>query len=777
MNSEAPIAEGQALFAPQPLPALPPALFHLQAHPLETYLSEFSTSVSQQLSSLQDQLNTANATISALQDGAKASQTTIQHLQQVVANNTMQQVTKTTMSLILKKLAAHLNEMDPTYNEEEGTGGTASWLATAIILPAAGSGGGFDSGAPSPTARSGGGLLSSQNPFSLAGKSPRGGGSTFAASPPPPLHGASGASKLATTETNNTGVSGSPPSPTSSSSGGGAPTTTSTTNPIATIAMVKRTGAFGDAKLRNFVKAEIQSWYEEIGLPDAEVRHTRTVGSLSKQLTTVKDLLAEKVSSSALTSAMEVVRSDAARSKDEGALVKKRLIAFETNIREALDLHHERLLSVHNHGSARVQQLYSIFGLDEPVIPRPAILDSQSSIGGEGGVRQSTSDPSSRNGSRPTSPLRRRSSGAPLPLASSVSDEDAQDVGDNIDAASAGSYSKAKSANILGCTSFILLRQRILDDIVERISSSRHSQASDMGLEIYTLRSDLKQRPTTQRVLEMIGEQVNIPSLIARCDALAKQLHRMERDVVNQLDFNVALKTKADVVAMEQRISREEQEGISDASNQRFEAIEARMKLLMDERQELGKIFKEVVAFHKRDGGGSRAGGFNSSMGSKPPGLSGFGDDAEGQLQAILAGSTDPRAGAEPPLSSSRQGGARGSRKPVSLKPITEGRTQSQHLPFPPGAGRTTATPVGRATSSNNSGAAARPPGGTVAVTAAPSLTPLLQAITSPTHHGSGPALPFTTNQEAYARFVSEDQLRAHMEQLPPLPYERTSPR
>jgi hypothetical protein len=743
MYSEAPSTEGQALFAAQPLPSLPPALFQLQAQPLEAYLSQFATSVSQQLSALQDQLHTANATIASLQDSAKASQTTIQHLQQVVANNTVQQVTKTTLSLILKKLSVHLNEMDPTYNEDEGSGGTASWLATAIILPTAGSGGGgIDSGAQSPTAR--GGLLGSQTPFTgAAGKSPRS-LTTLGAAPPPPLH---------VRAAEGTAVADSPPSPTAAAS---------STNPIATIAMAKRGGAFGDAKLRNFVKAEIQSWYEECGLPDAEVRHTRTVGSLSKQLTTVKELLAEKVSSSALTSAMEVVRADAARAKDEGSLVKKRLIAFETDIRETLDGHHERLIAAHNHSSSRFQQLYSIFGLDEPVVPRPAVLDAP--LTGEG-AKQSTSDPASRSGSRPTSPMRRRSSGAPLPLASSVSDEYAQDAGDLDANGSAGSYSKTKSANILGCAAFVALRQRILDDIVERISSSRHSQASDMGLEIYTLRSDLKQRPTTQRVLEMIGEQVNIPSLIARCDSLAKQLHRMEREVVNQLDFNVALKTKADVVALEQRVSREEQEGISDANTERFEAIEARMKLLMDERQELGKIFKEVVAFHKRDG--SR-GALNSSLNGRQPG----GDDAEGQLQAILAGSTDPRASAEPPLSSSRQGGARGSRKPVSLKPITEGRTQSQHLPFPPGAGRSTVTPVGRATSSNN--AAARPPG--LVAAAAPTMTPVLQSITSPTH-GSGPALPFTTNQEAYARFVSEDQLRVQMEQLPPLPYERTSPR
>lgn len=712
------------------LPTLPPTLFHVQAQPLETFLSEFVSAVSQQMSSMQEQLNEANATIASMHSGAKSSQVNIQNLQQMVANNTMQHVTKASLSGILKKLAAHLNEMDPTYDEDTGVG-SATWLVNAISVPQ-------DNPSSSPTAASRGTL---------------GGGGGGGAIPSAASPRASGTPKFDTPPSQSGVPAHIPP---------------------------KRTGAFGDAKLRGFVRAEINAWYQETGLPEAEMRHTRSLAALSKQLTGIKDSIADKVGSGALASAMEVVKADTRAAREEGAQVKKRLQSFEADMREHLDVHHERLLAAHQHGSTRIDQMYHIFGLQEPLVPRPALLDAANhrtsltttpTTGADSGlplaIKRSTSNETSRSESRSSSATaRRRSSGAPLPPAPTVaSDDDTPDGDDN------SLVGGRKSTSVLSCGAFVALRQRILDDIVERISSSRHSQASDMGLEMYAIRNDVKQRPTTQRVLEMIGEQVNIPSLIARCDQLAKQLSRMEREVVNHADFNVALKTKADVVAMEQRISREEQEVLSMRTSDRIDDLEARMKLLMEERQELGRVFKDVVAFHKRDGGGGTrghqgsvlSGSLNASSNKMTPigtlRMAGEGDDAEGHLHAILSGSSDPRASAEPPQTGSRQGPSRGSRKQGTVvKPITDSRSQSQNIPFPP-------------SSRNGGGAAAPLQHHTNAAHSARELPPPLAVSVSP----NGPALPFTTNQEAYARVVSEDQLRAQMEHLPPIPYERAS--
>lgn len=137
-------------------------------------------------------------------------------------------------------------------------------------------------------------------------------------------------------------------------------------------------------------------------------------------------------------------------------------------------------------------------------------------------------------------------------------------------------------------------------------------------------------------------------------------------------------------------------------------------------------------------------------------------DDTDAQfLPSIVAGGdTRPPGGRHVTSSSSDRTGSRqaatsrgphptshhgaGIKSKTPIRPLTESRTQSQNVnPFSP-----------RPPPNNNNNSAADS-----------------AAAASSSYQGPGPAIPMTPNQEAYAKIVSEDQLRQMLEGLPVLPY------
>ena len=127
-------------------------------------------------------------------------------------------------------------------------------------------------------------------------------------------------------------------------------------------------------------------------------------------------------------------------------------------------------------------------------------------------------------------------------------------------------------------------------------------------------------------------------------------------------------------------------------------------------------------------------------------------DDMDAQfLPSIVAGGDNRPLGGGRGLTSSnsdrtasRQAAtsraAHGAKSKTPIRPLTESRTQSQNVnPFSP-----------------------RPP---------PPPPTAADGITTSSAGGPGPAIPMTPNQEAYAKIVSEDQLRQMLEGLPVMPY------
>lgn len=708
-------------------------LISLSFAPLEQYLASFRASVTQDVNSLRSELSSAHLRIQSLEERLESSQQQLQYQERVSRSYSSTFVSLVTMSSVLKRLASYLNTLDP--NTSEGDEGPADWLRKVIIIPDRDPSAGGSSGNTSPmlppvqsrTDSVGGfpsakrqGSLSAASEGSPSGISPRNGAAGF------PIRGVAG----------------------------------------------------GDARMKGIIRSEINAWYEEIGLVDAEARHAKTVAALSRAIQQVQD---EKVSVSTCTGWMDALRSESRGVRDESALVKKRCMAVEALLEEQRTQSVQSLTQVHQSVSQRIDNIYATFGFKEILAPSASSAPS----GSNGAV---VPPPTTAGG-----PL-----AAPTPQPATVADavpviQDSQQYEVDDDGNRLAITSEVTSA-VLRSTSFVTLRQKILDDLVERLSSNRTATASEIGVEMYAIRNDLKSRPTAGRVLEIIKEQVNVPALLSRCDQLSRQLEALESNVVLRDDFVTSLKTKADVTAMELRLTRDEFHTFERVNQSAFEAVGNQIQLVMDERQEISKIFRDVVMFYKRDVAKSNhhqqqqqqpplhssltcssnnlRGSSTGAHGKTREGLS-LEDAAQNDLQRIIhQAAADPRgyigAGSATPsgLSESRgQGGSRAGGRPrnqipVVLKPLTESRAQNQsNIPFPPPPSRGNgATPSSRFTS----------PPPPHQPTGASDVVPLSKG-------GSPAAVPLTAHQEAYAKYVSEEQMKHMIEGLPPLPYEPTA--
>lgn len=505
-------------------------------------------------------------------------------------------------------------------------------------------------------------------------------------------------------------------------------------SPLAGPSAAPSTSTNADIKLRGIIRSEICQWNEDTGIPDAAKRHEKTIAVLTKQVAGLKELLEEKATLSTTSGWFESLRNDLRLLREDFAAGKKKTHMLEGQLAEATDRQVQWLSSSHQHLSTRIGNVFAMFGFAEPTDGVPhfsqsaltSVVDKKTSPT-ESGAATPRDLHGSVHGAPPLSPPAQTLSSLSAPPAlTNVEDCDEDKT----------------TAVVLQSTAFVALRQKILDDLVERLTSSRSATASDVGVEMFAVRNDIKQRPTAQRVVEMIREQVNVPALVARCDAVSKLLDALEKIAVRQEDFIIALRTKADVSALDVLLTKDAFAEYCNGHATSHEALSAQLDLIMQERKDISKIFKDVVAYYHHD--------VSRRDGAGDPHLQNVDDAAQLGLQSIIGG--DPRLLQSSGDAQRRQTpGSRASvrkAQPPVLKPITESRAQSQNIPFPPTGG----SRLGTLSTSNRSGAK------------------------TSTAHVSPPAVALTANQEAYARFVSDEQLKQFVEALPPIPYER-SPR
>lgn len=707
--------------------------FTFDTAPLYSYLSNLHETVFTRLGQVTAELQSAKAQIEKLEATVASTAATTKATESLSMAMSAQMVTRSQFQKTVEAIKGTLRELDPTLE------------LSALSAGGGGTGGSIQNSNSSPQR--------SLNATAAAVLLTTSIGGNTSSSMPRTFSTASSPANSKFTKAHSENSEGEPSSPALSQ-------TPSTSHQLPSRSQI--------------IRQEITSWYNEIGVRDAEERHKRTTDNLSRKMTQMQEQIQERVTQTTLSNSIEGIRKDMKNSNEETLLLKKKVVAQEEGLRSLEKRETAARLEGEQKLSNRIHAFYDILCITEESVVGAGM--SGDSHHNHHSVRNTTSDNTSSMEHHHTSNgrekamtpildatreppgkievLTRSSSVSGSPPSAVLGPEDMHGPHSDVAALLELGISDPRSIAVLQSPVFSAFRQAMLNDITERVSSSRHAQSSDVGLELLALRNDVRQRTTVPRVVELIQQYANQSHTLAKWDQMERRMTEMSKMAVHGDDFVSGLKTKVDLCQWDQKVDRVE--------------LECKIHELTDLVNKLKDESNMAIAEAKAM---ARTGARIGPTVTTPLKLVQHADDADAVLlPSIVAGdvraasnnnhnvgrsltsSSSDRAGAAPsrqtPNTNSRAqhnksgmstGGGGKNAQLASIKPLTESRAQSQNVnPFSP-----------------------RPPA--AAATAAVAV--------SPQWSGEGPAIPMTSNQEAYARIVSEEQMRHMLETLPPLPY------
>ena len=458
----------------------------------------------------------------------------------------------------------------------------------------------------------------------------------------------------------------------------------------------------------------VKHYHTTVLLKEAEGRHARTqehmrllVERESEKLAERmdKDLMAPVQKQLATKATLDDVRKlhesikDASRHSQEKM---QELLAGQEQTIEAAKSHmatsHRELLGQVDDLAARVRPLIGHGATPPPGVTAPPRAPARPTL-----ERAVPVPPPPTNVTSPPQP-------APgLPLAGSL-------IG-AVDAPAAVNHD-AYAMHIIQSPTFLSFRQQVIEDIKQRVGTAQTAQLTEVESELVDIRAELKQRVTSNRVIELIKQNKDAETP-ARVSDLARRVDAVDADKVSQAVFTEALRGKGDLVTVQGKAEKTTVEELHTALTARLNSVDAAMDRILAERAELQDVLRDVLYTHRRaqvlreqqekSAGGAAAGGgagvWNTAAGyrvggvpkagtlaggNSPPSPSAFGshpggggpldDDggATGGMLPAIGGAVDPRI---------VSGGAasRGADSRAGTKPPATARANQ---PTPPGLAR-----------------------------------------------------------------------------------------